>query len=216
MATARSPTSPKRPASRDEAGPATRSPFDYDGDGSLDLFVTSMFGRCQLYRNNGNGTFTDVTLKVLGRTPWGAVGRPGLRLQQRWPARPVCRRYALRHVDGPGLGPPLPGTGPEEWEKSKFPSLYGPIGLPDAEARRTRKGTGRDRSTIEHEEVLFGNACYRNDGGGKFTEVSDQAGLENVLALGHRHRAISTTTASRTSSSPRVWAFPLLLAELAC
>src|SRR5262245_7106454 len=48
--------------------------FDYDGDGRIDLFVTSMFGRCQLYRNNGDGTFTDVTLKVLGQTPWGALG----------------------------------------------------------------------------------------------------------------------------------------------
>src|SRR5205085_9462081 len=48
--------------------------FDYDGDGKTDLFVTSMFGRCQLYRNNGDGTFADVTLDVLGRTPWGGVG----------------------------------------------------------------------------------------------------------------------------------------------
>src|SRR5262249_55033908 len=48
--------------------------FDYDGDGHTDLFVTSMFGRCQLYRNNGDGTFTDVTLATLGRTPWGSIG----------------------------------------------------------------------------------------------------------------------------------------------
>src|SRR5207248_2295401 len=48
--------------------------FDYNGDGRMDLFVTSMFGRCQLYRNNGDGTFTDVTLDVLGRTPWGGLG----------------------------------------------------------------------------------------------------------------------------------------------
>src|SRR5262249_48511692 len=27
--------------------------FDYNDDGRLDLFVTNMFGRCQLYRNNG-------------------------------------------------------------------------------------------------------------------------------------------------------------------
>src|SRR5262249_6654850 len=48
--------------------------FDYDDDGRPDLFVTSMFGRCQLYHNNGDGTFTDVTLNVLGRTPGGALG----------------------------------------------------------------------------------------------------------------------------------------------
>jgi len=33
---------------------------DYDNDGRLDLFVTA-YGPNILYKNNGNGTFTDVT-----------------------------------------------------------------------------------------------------------------------------------------------------------
>ena len=36
---------------------------DYDNDGYTDLFVTA-YGRCILYHNNGNGTFTDVTDKA--------------------------------------------------------------------------------------------------------------------------------------------------------
>jgi len=36
---------------------------DYDNDGFPDLFVLG-HGRCILYRNNGNGTFTDVTAKA--------------------------------------------------------------------------------------------------------------------------------------------------------
>jgi tetratricopeptide (TPR) repeat protein len=33
---------------------------DYDGDGRPDLYVVNDFGRKNLYRNNGDGTFTDV------------------------------------------------------------------------------------------------------------------------------------------------------------
>src|SRR5438067_1138932 len=47
--------------------------FDYDGDGRPDVLVTQMFGASQLYRNKGDGTFEDVTARVLGRTPWGAI-----------------------------------------------------------------------------------------------------------------------------------------------
>jgi hypothetical protein len=36
---------------------------DYDNDGYPDILVTA-YGRCTLYRNNGNGTFTDVTEKA--------------------------------------------------------------------------------------------------------------------------------------------------------
>lgn len=42
---------------------------DYDGDGWVDLYITS-YGRNILYHNNGNGTFTDVTDKA-------GVGAPG-------------------------------------------------------------------------------------------------------------------------------------------
>ena len=60
--------------------------FDYDGDGWLDIFIVSgtRFGDAppeatnRLYRNNHDGTFTDVTDKAgLRRTGWGqgvAVG----------------------------------------------------------------------------------------------------------------------------------------------
>ena len=41
---------------------------DYDNDGYPDLFVTA-YGRCTLYRNNRNGTFTDVTAKAGVATP---------------------------------------------------------------------------------------------------------------------------------------------------
>src|ERR1700712_62013 len=46
---------------------------DIDGDGDLDLYVTTFGGPNQRFRNNGDGTFTDVTAKAgVGETLWSA------------------------------------------------------------------------------------------------------------------------------------------------
>ena len=46
---------------------------DIDGDGDLDLYVTTFNGANQLFRNNGDGTFTDVTAKAgVGDTLWSS------------------------------------------------------------------------------------------------------------------------------------------------
>jgi len=44
---------------------------DYNDDGYPDLYVVNDFGRKTLYRNNGDGTFTDVTVKS-GTLAYGA------------------------------------------------------------------------------------------------------------------------------------------------
>jgi hypothetical protein len=50
------------------------SAADYDGDGDLDLYVCN-YGRNILYRNNGDGTFTDVTDKAgVGDDHWSLSG----------------------------------------------------------------------------------------------------------------------------------------------
>ena len=58
--TARSSTSPPRPASPNERCAKGSAWGDYDGDGRLDLFVSNMDGPCRLYHNEGDGTFRDV------------------------------------------------------------------------------------------------------------------------------------------------------------
>lgn len=155
--------------------------FDYDEDGWLDVLVTSMFGRAQLYRNLGTGRFEDVTLATLGKTPFGAIGaKPfdynndgrldlyivdmhsdmwmGLDYQQQ--SLPLARRF----------------------EQKRFPTRLGPLPPDDVNAL-----SDEEFETIldfRHAEVVFGNAFYRNAGGGKFEELSEGAGLENFWPWG--------------------------------
>ena len=49
---------------------------DFDADGFADIYVTS-YGRNILYRNNGNGTFNDVTDKAGVAAPAGLRARLG-------------------------------------------------------------------------------------------------------------------------------------------
>jgi hypothetical protein len=49
--------------------------WDYNGDGWPDLYVANdYFGPDRLYRNNRDGTFSDVAREVLPRTPWTSMG----------------------------------------------------------------------------------------------------------------------------------------------
>ena len=74
-ATAPSPTSPRRRGSTHSGWGQGCCVGDYDNDGFDDLFVT-YWGKNVLYRNNGDGTFTDVTEKAGRRGLARAAGAP--------------------------------------------------------------------------------------------------------------------------------------------
>ena len=49
--------------------------WDADGDGRPDLYVANdFFGPDKLYRNDGQGTFTDIITEALPHTPWFSMG----------------------------------------------------------------------------------------------------------------------------------------------
>ncbi len=105
--------------------------FDYNGDGYLDLFVgyeasPDDSGACKLFRNNGNGTFTDVTRQCglnIVRFVKGVVsadfthsGRPGLYIS-------CCGQpNVLLRNDGPA-GPDKSPTAP--WKFTDISSQAG-------------------------------------------------------------------------------------------
>jgi hypothetical protein len=153
--------------------------FDYNQDGHLDLFVTNMFGANQLYKNNGNGTFTDVTKEVLGRTSWGAIGSKAFDFNNDgkldlyivdmhsdmwipWESDPRGGSFDLKKKYDKVLGPMLRRNPEKEIEEKKFADLF----------------------KIQYKEVVFGNTLFKALPSEKFAEVSDKAGAETFWPWG--------------------------------
>lgn len=124
---------------------------DYDNDGNVDLYVTN-FGANVLYRNNGNGTFTDVTVSA-------GVGDPG------WSSSACFLDYnSDGHLDlfvvnylVYSLEVPYLPCGEDGIHTYCHPSLF--EGAPDR--------------------------LYRNNGDGTFTDVSQAAGVDGIGGLFH-------------------------------
>jgi hypothetical protein len=136
-----------------------------------------MFGRAQLYRNNGNGTFTDVTLKTLGKTPWGGMGVRAFDFNN-------DGRLDVYIVDMHSDMWVTSEMGPEEVDpKRRYPHLIGGRfrGRPGDEKLEASLA---DMLKVRYKEVVFGNAFYKNLGRGKFEEVSGRANLETFWPWG--------------------------------
>jgi len=126
---------------------------DYDNDGFLDLYVTA-FGPNVLYKNNGNGTFTDVTATA------GVAGPP-----TEWSTSTGfldydrdgdLDLYVANYVEFPMTNSPFCGLRKEGYRMYCLPTLF------DGVADR----------------------LYRNNGNGTFTDVSKQAGIANPAGKG--------------------------------
>jgi hypothetical protein len=124
---------------------------DYDNDGHDDLFVT-YYGQPVLYRNHGDGTFTDVTEQA------GLI-QPGPK--KRWNTGCTFVDYdrdghldlfVANYVDLDLETAPRPQDGPCTYKGMLV--ACGPPGLPG----------GR-------------NILYHNNGNGTFTDVSEKAGM---------------------------------------
>ncbi len=144
---------------------------DYDDDGDADLYAVNDFGRSTLYRNEGDGTFTDVTVDS-GTLAYGAGmsasfadydndGRLDLytadiRSEHGWFAEaPTVRRYMAN-----------------SWRQGVWKTdmpLYFEI--------FRQSGT---RFVEVFQEMASGNHLLRNRGDGTFEDVSWKAGANPV------------------------------------
>jgi hypothetical protein len=123
---------------------------DYDNDGDLDLLVTS-FGPETLYRNNGNGTFTDVTQESgVGDAQWSASA-------------------AFVDYDRDG-------------DLDLFVANYLDFTL--AGNKRCNDAVGARDYCSPRSYRPVPDRLYRNDGRGRFTDVSDAAGITKADGAG--------------------------------
>ncbi|MFL5244976.1 MAG: CRTAC1 family protein [Gemmataceae bacterium] len=159
--------------------------FDYDEDDYPDVFVTNMFGAAQLYHNNRNGTFTEVTKNALARTSWGGMG---------------CKAFDFNN-DGkldlfmvdmhsdmwlPSRDDPQLLQFAKKNQRVKYPdSSGGAREFPQLVSNVDEQEKAvADLLQIKYEDVVFGNAFFKNLGKGKFEEISDRAGLETFWPWG--------------------------------
>jgi len=154
---------------------------DYNNDGYTDVFVTRLgfyAGECQLFRNNGDGTFTDVT-KEAGLKVWGPgftaswidydgdgfldifiANNLGGLFERKTPNR-------LFHNNGDG-------TFTEVSEQAGLSTIWPTIG-----------GAWGDYDNDGRPDLFLSNGLgrsqlYRNNGDGTFTDVSSAAGIDAI------------------------------------
>jgi hypothetical protein len=152
--------------------------LDFDEDGYLDVLITNMFGKSQLYRNKGDGTFTDVTRDTLGLTPFGSVGAKVLDMANDGRLSIFITDMhsdMWMGVDETHRSLPLA----REWANKKAKYAGGPQAEQGASDPESRLWFG-----VDPKDVFYGNGLYQNLGGGKFAEVSDKAGMETFWPWG--------------------------------
>lgn len=155
---------------------------DFDEDGNLDLFVSNMFGLGHLYRNEGGGKFRDVAKELFGRTSWGMAGSKFFDFNNDGHfdlfITDMHSDMWMPPANNPGLAKMIAQN-----EGQKYTLVSGPA--QDFDPRNINlEMEFVDRFHIRYEDVVFGNTLFKNLGGGRFEEVSEQAKMETFWPWG--------------------------------
>ena len=142
---------------------------DYDNDGDLDLYIINFERRNILYRNNGDGTFTDVTEEA-------GVGHNGMSLQPIWFDYNDDGLLDLFVATDFGISPLYRNNG-----DGTFTDVTEEAGL-----LKYGEGMGVDVGDFDNDGDLDiyvtnydENYLWRNNGDGTFTDVAEELGVDD-------------------------------------
>lgn len=137
------------------SGDAT--PIDVNEDGWQDLYILNMQGHDQYYENEGGKRFVRKSREVFPKTPWGSMG------------------IKVFDYDNDG--------DMDVFVTDMHSDMSENIGL---EREKLKSRMQWPESLLQSDgNSIFGNAFFRNEGDGTFTEVSDELGVENYWPWGY-------------------------------
>ncbi|MHB9008472.1 MAG: CRTAC1 family protein [Limisphaerales bacterium] len=179
---------------------------DFDNDGHLDLYVCN-YGRSILYRNHGNGTFSDVTEKAGLASPGWALAAPWFdyngdgRLDvfvvhyleyDKGAFQRTGAYYKADNFPGPLSYPGLPDRLYRNNGDGTFTDVTREVGLWEP----TGRGMGAAASDLDGDGDIdlyvtndaMANNCWINDGQGRFRDLA----TENGTAFGEGGQGVSS------------------------
>ena len=131
-------------------------PLDGNEDGWPDLYVLNMQGNDEYYENVEGRRFVRKSRELFPRTPWGSMG------------------IEVFDYDNDG--------DMDLYITDMHSDMSEDIG-PEREKLKSRMQWDQEY-LLTGEASIFGNAFFRNEGDGRFTEISDEIGAENYWPWG--------------------------------
>ena len=168
---------------------------DYDNDGDTDLYLTN-FGKNQLFRNNGDGTFTDATSQAgVGDSSWSVSASFGdfnldgyldlyvtNYLDYQLETAHACFLEGIHIYCGPYEYPGVPDTLYRNNGDGTFTDVTARAGLHNGGSGKGLGTLFTDYNSDGYPDIFVANDAvpdflYRNNGDGTFTDVAIAAGV---------------------------------------
>ena len=159
--------------------------FDYDKDGFLDLYVTQGYGSNALYKNNGDGTFTDVATE-LGATDSLNIGAG----------------VSIADYDNDGWSDIFLANANEDvllknQNGERFTDVTSDVGINDVQLDRGTSASWGDFNNdgfldlyvsnhfnLYNQQDIHQDRLFMNNQGKSFTDVSEWLGIEALEGYG--------------------------------